>query len=213
MPARSGAAATSPEAKSALASRAEDDAAVGQRRVVQRAHAEAVAHQRQRARRGSHQRERELAVEAVQRGEPVALEQAQHDLGVARRAEALALRLELGAQLGVVVDLAVVDDHACRGRALHRLPAAGMSKIASRVETRPAPAPGASPKPSGPRWRIAPRHPAQRRLLDRARRVGAHDAGDAAHVSGRPGGSSRRVDDRARRAGSASPCARGGDLA
>ena len=30
----------------------EDDAAVGQRRVVQRAHAEAVAHQRQRARRG-----------------------------------------------------------------------------------------------------------------------------------------------------------------
>ena len=89
----------------------EDDAAVGQQRVVQRAHAEAVAHQRERARVAVEVGDAPLAVAAVQGLRAVAVEQAQQDLGVAGRAEALALGLELAAQLVVVEDLAVVDHH------------------------------------------------------------------------------------------------------
>ena len=67
----------------------------GRLRVVQRAHAEAVAHQRERARGAVEVGDAPLPVAAVQRLRAVTVEQAQQDLGVAGRAEALALGLEL----------------------------------------------------------------------------------------------------------------------
>ena len=170
----------------------EDDAAVGEGRVVQRPHAEAVAHQRERARGPVEVRDAPLAVAAVQGLRAVAVEQAQQDLGVARRAEALALGLELLAELVVVEDLAVVDHHRVAVGALHGLPAG--RDVEDRETRRDEPGAAAGRDAVAVRAAVADgaRHAPQRRLVDRARRIGVQDARDAAHVSGRPGGSIRR---------------------
>ncbi len=181
-----------PGGEDALDLAREHDPAVGQQRVVQRPHAEAVAHQSERARRPVEMRDAPLAVAALERARPVAIEQAQQYLGVARRAEVLALRFELLPQLVVVEDLAVVDHHRVAVGALHGLPAGrdvedGQARRheSDAAACRDAVAVGTA-VPDGAR------HATQRAFVDRARRVGVHDARDAAHVSGRPGGSSRR---------------------
>ena len=156
-----------PGGEQRLGLRAEHEAAVVEQGVVQRAHAEAVAHERQPPSSGLPPGERELAVEPVERGEALALEQAQDDLGVAGRRERLAAPRELGPQLGVVVDLAVVDEDAASRGGLERLPAARevedrepcRDEAGARVEGEPeavrardgeSPAPSAAAPPRRP---------------------------------------------------------------
>ena len=92
--------------------------------VVQRLLAHAVARQEQRAFGGIPQREREHAVQALQRtlDAPVAYRREQ-GFGVRMPApvEAGARRVELGAQVAVVVNLAVVGNDETPARRHHRL--------------------------------------------------------------------------------------------
>ena len=168
MPSRSGARLDEAGGEDALDLAREDDAAVGQQRVVQRAHAEAVAHQRERARRaGRGGRSPTGRCSACERGRAVAVEQAQQDLGVARRAEALALGLELLAQLVVVEDLAVVDHHGVAVGALHRLPARRDVEDREPRRDEPGAAAGGDAVAVGAAVADRARHAAQRRLVDR----------------------------------------------
>ncbi len=102
MPARSGRALHLAGGEQRLGLGPEDERAVTEQRVVQRAHAEAVANQREPPPSGLPPGERELAVEAVERGEALALEQPQHHLGVAGGLERLAAapRARPGARCG-----------------------------------------------------------------------------------------------------------------
>ncbi len=91
---------------------------------------------------------------------------------------------ELGPQLGVVEDLAVVDDERPAGRrdCIGCQPwcdvedgQTGGREAGALTERQP--------EPVGPAVADRPRHPAQGDLLHRPRAIRAHDAGDAAHVS------------------------------
>jgi len=162
----------------------EHEAAVGGERVVQRPHPEAVAHERQPALTRLPPRERELPVEAIQRGEPVALEHLQDDLRVGQRRGDDPVARELDAQLRVVVDLAVVDDERAAVGA-DRLPSAGY--VEDRQPRRHEPRAGAGRQAVAVRAAMAQRggHAPQRRLVDRGRRIASDDAPDAAHLSRR----------------------------
>jgi hypothetical protein len=76
--------------------------------VEQRLDAEAVACEHEPARAGVPQRDREHAAQPHERPGALRLVEVPDHLGVAARAEAVPARLELAAQLGVVVDLAVL---------------------------------------------------------------------------------------------------------
>ena len=155
IPSRVGLGLDHPRGEERFRLRPEDDRPVAEDRVVERAHPEAVAHQRQAPVLGLPPGERELAVQAIERAETVELEQPQDDLGVGRRRERLAARLAArpAARGGC-------RPRRCRRSGRRRAQFSigcqppGMSKIARREETRPAPWSSASPKPSGPRWRI-----------------------------------------------------------
>ena len=69
-------------------------------------------------------REGEHAAQPVEAGLAQLLVEVQHDLGVGAGAEAVALGLQLGHQLPVVVDLAVADDPLGAVLVADRLPAA-----------------------------------------------------------------------------------------
>ena len=166
-----------------LGLRAEDDRAVVEQRPVQRVDAEAVADQRQPARTRLPPGERELAVQLVERGETVALQQAVHDLGVARGLQVDPVTCELGAQLRVVEDLAVVDDERPTRVRLHRLPAVLDVEDGQTCGDEAGALTERQSEPVGPAVADRPRHPAQGDLLHRPRAIRAHDAGDAAHVS------------------------------
>ena len=91
--------------------------------AVQRLDAETITRDQQRAARSVQHHQRPHAIAACQRvGAPVFQRGEQH-LGVAVAHEGMAQRLQLGTQLEVVVDLAVVDHPA--GAALHGLMAPG----------------------------------------------------------------------------------------
>src|SRR6185503_4488363 len=126
--------------------------------------------------------EGELAVEAVEPGEPLVLEQRMDDLGVAARPELDALPAELLTQLGMVVDLAVVDQDAA-GLAGQRLPT--VCEVDDRKPRRDEPGAGIEEEAEavGAAMADRSRHPQQRLLLDRLPGVGTDDPRDAAHVS------------------------------
>ena len=78
-------------------------------------------------------REGEHAAQAADGVAALEGERAQHDRGVARRPEVLAAPHDVVAQLDVVVDLAVEDDHVAGHRVDHRLrPASDRSRMARR---------------------------------------------------------------------------------
>jgi hypothetical protein len=101
---------------------------------VERLDAEAVPGQQQLAPLGVPERDREHPVQALERPLPPLREGAQHDLGVGARAEAVAGRLQLGAQLAEVVDLAVVGEDQAPVLGRHGLLAGGR-----QVDDREAP--------------------------------------------------------------------------
>ena len=78
-------------------------------RHVQRLDAEPVAPDQQAAAAGVPQREVEHAVQAMHESVALGLVQMDQDLAVGAGLEARALGLQLGAQLAVVVDLAIAD--------------------------------------------------------------------------------------------------------
>ena len=155
------AAATSPDANSAFASEPKTRLPSAEQRVVERTHAEAVAHERQPAPRRLPPRERELAVEPVECGGRRPARAAAASTSVSHVVSNVSPRAtSVGAQLGVVVDLAVVDEHAsARGR-LERLPATRRCRRSRaarrralrrrRVRARSRPGRGGqSPRPCG----------------------------------------------------------------
>src|SRR5690606_24404250 len=93
---------------------------------IERLLADAIAGQNELAPIAVPQAEREHALRPAERGlDAPALEAREQDLGIGMPAERIAGRLQLGAQLPEVVDLAVVaDGEAPRGRG-HRLGAGG----------------------------------------------------------------------------------------
>ena len=91
----------------ALELRGEEQGAVGQLGIEERLHAEPVAGEEQRSVLGVVEREGEHAVEARQAVRPPLPPGGEDHLGVALGAEGVALRLELGAQLAEIVDLAI----------------------------------------------------------------------------------------------------------
>ncbi len=137
--------------------------------VVERLDAHPVARAEQPVARSVPDREREHAVQvpdAVVTPRPV---RGEDHPRVGRAGELEALRLELGAQLHMVVDLAVVDDPALRVGVAHRL-------VPGRrqVDDRQPPVPERDAVAGG-RLRAArlPRRPRQARAEDVRRRVGA----------------------------------------
>src|SRR5581483_3926285 len=117
--------------------RAEDPRLAGEREAVDfeaevaRLHAEAVARAEQRAATAVPDDERPHAVEALDaRLAPLEVRGVQH-LGVALAAEAMTFRLQLGAQLDVVVDLAVEHELAAAVRGWERLEA-GVGEVDDR---------------------------------------------------------------------------------
>ena len=76
----------------------------------ERPYAEAVADQRQGPRAHVPEGDGKLAIEPCEGRLTPCLPAVDDDLGVARRAESVALDLQLGAELDVVVDLAIEDD-------------------------------------------------------------------------------------------------------
>ena len=78
--------------------------------VEQRLDPEAIAGEDEAAASGIPDRDREHAAQALRESRPVLLVEMDEHLGVAVGAEAVALRLQLGAELPVVVELAVLDD-------------------------------------------------------------------------------------------------------
>src|SRR5262249_39878281 len=93
----------------------------GRTRVVQRLDAVAVARQQQRALMPVPQRQREHAVEAQERPLAPFPEGVKDDFRVAGRAELIAQRLELDAQLAEIIDFAVVGYRVAAVRGRHRL--------------------------------------------------------------------------------------------
>ena len=160
---------------------AEHERPVAEQGVVEGPHAEAVADERQPARRRLPPGDRELPVEPVERCDAVSLEQAQHDLGVARRVEALAASGELGAQLGVVVDLAVVDEDASAGRGLQGLPARAVGRRSRAATTRARRRPEGDPAAVRAAVADGREHAPKRHLVDRLRCVRTDDPRQPAH--------------------------------
>ena len=109
--------------------------------------------QKSRRRAAVPERERPHAVEALDAVVAPLLVGGEHDLGVGLRPEAVAVRLELSAQLDVVVDLAVVEELQRAVLARERL-AASVGQVDDReprVAERDAGVVREPPSPSGPR--------------------------------------------------------------
>jgi len=100
--------------------RGEADAALGLGQI-ERLDAETVAGEHHAARVALLDGEREHALEAVDAPRPPGVPGLEDDLGVAGREEAVALGLEFGAQLGIVVDAAVERDREAEFAVAHRL--------------------------------------------------------------------------------------------
>jgi hypothetical protein len=101
--------------------RGEDQGAVGQLGVEERLHTEPVASEEQRVRHAVVNGEGEHAVELVEAIGAPAGPALEDDLGVAFGAEPMTPRLQLGAHLTVIVDLAVVADRETALFVEHRL--------------------------------------------------------------------------------------------
>ena len=160
--------------------------------VEQRLDAEAVARENEPAGAAVPQRYREHAAQPLGEAVAVLLEEVHDHLGVAARPEAVAGRLELGAELGVVVDLPVLNDVDAAVLAGHRLMPSG------EVDDRQA----ARGERDGPGDHVAVvvraamhergAHRRERRGV-RPARTGGSKATDAAHLRRRvPGAGSRR---------------------
>jgi hypothetical protein len=99
--------------------------------VEQRLLAESVARQQQRVVPRVPYRQREHPPEQLGYARPDLLVEVRHHLGVAAAAEPVALGQQVGAELGVVVDLAVDDDRDAAVLVGHRLPA-GVRQVDDR---------------------------------------------------------------------------------
>jgi hypothetical protein len=161
-------------------------------RVIQRLDAVGVAREQQAVRPRVPQREGEHAAQAAHHRGTVTAIQVQQHLGVGMGAELDAGALELAAQLGVVVDLAVEADHQRAVRRVHRLGA-------RRAEIEDGEAPVAEADPpvvADPHARTVGAaldhgvaHPQQFGAVHCVRSGGVgEDPVDAAHFSASPAG-------------------------
>src|SRR5882724_161510 len=112
-----------PERQQGLDLRGEQDA-LSVPIIEERLLAEAVAHEDQTGRRAVPERAREHPVEPAERLEPFADVEREEHFRVRPGAKHVAPLLELGLQLGIVVDLPVEADAHLAVRSLHRLLAA-----------------------------------------------------------------------------------------
>ena len=151
--------------------------------VVQRLDPEAIAREHEPPPLAVPHRDREHPAQALGEARAVLLVEVDEHLGVrVRRAEHVAGRLQLGAQLGVVVDLAVLDDDDAPVLARDRLVAA--LEVDDRQPPRGEPGLAvdhlaAAVGPAVPERRA---HGAEHVAVD-GPPVGADDAADAAHIS------------------------------
>ena len=162
--------------------RAEADAC-GDRRVVERLHADAIARQHDSTAAAVEHGDPEHAAQRLDERVAALFVEVDDHLGVAGALEPVTAGEELGAQLAMVVDLAVRDHRDGAVLVLHRLAAA--RRIRDREPAAgDAAAPGAvddGAEVVGAAMMEGPPHPLDQsgELLPRHR--GADDAGDAAH--------------------------------
>ena len=161
---------------------AEDQCAVVAPRPVQRAHPEPVPHQGQTTSPRLPPGEGELPVQAPEALRTLELEERMDDLRVASRPELHATRAHPFPQLGMVVDLTVVDQDAAGAIVDERLPS--VLEIHDRQSGRHQAGARVDQKPEAVRTAMSdrPGHAQQRLLVDRIPRIGADDPRDAAHV-------------------------------
>ena len=182
--------------------------------VVQRLDPEAVAREHEPPPLAVPDRDGEHPAQALGEARAVLLVEVDEHLGVrVRRAEHVARALELGAQLGVVVDLAVLDDDDAPVLARDRLVAA--LEVDDRQPPRGEPGLAVDHLAAavGPAVHERRAHRAEDVAVD-GPPVGADDAADAAHVSRRAGTAATaratpsRRRSRSRAAGSGRRCTR-----
>ena len=160
---------------------AEGDARGG-RAVIERLDAEPIADEEQPALRLVPQREGEHAAEAIDRAVAPLLVRVHDHLGVRVRAEPVAVRLELGADLGEVVDLAVEDDPDRAVLVRQRLIAGRKVDDAETTVAEADALADVEPVGVGAAVRDDARHRGEAFTIDRICRVEIEFAGDAAHV-------------------------------
>ena len=145
---------------------------------VERLDAEVVAGQGEPLLLAVPDRQAEHAVEPVERVGPPLRERLQHDLGVGVGLEGAPERLELGPQVEVVVDLAVVGDRVATVGGVHRLLAVGDVDDRQPPVGQAAGAAGDDALAVGPAVLLAVVHPLQQGVVG----VESVVAGDAAHT-------------------------------
>ncbi len=164
-------------------------------RPVERLLAEAIARQEEAARAEIVEREGPHAVEPVHQPRPPLAPAVEQHLGVrVARAEGVATRLEVGAQRGRVVDLAVEDHHEVALGGPHGLLAALGIEHRQAPMPQPDPVIGVGRAAAGVGAAVHQRRGHAPQVVGAA---GAHEAGDAAHqarsAAARPGGSGFRA--------------------
>ena len=158
-----------------------EEQAARRARVVERLLARPVAGRHQRARAGVPQDQGEHAVEALDEAGAPLLVGVQGDLDVAAARERVPGRDQLGAQLPVVVDLAVADEvhGAVLGR--ERLPAPGHVDDGQAAHAEPGPGERHLAVVVGPAVPQRTHHRRELRGGNRPLRIPGGDAGDSAH--------------------------------
>ena len=154
---------------------------IGQFDIMERLYPQPVAREEQALSPSIVEREREHAVEPVEHRRPPRCPAVKQNLGIARGDEHRAQRLQLGAQLGEIVDLAIVGDGQRAVLARHRL------RRARNVDDRQAPMPEPDPRRGpharavGPAMRLRVGHRLNPRGVDRLGGRGIIETGDSAH--------------------------------
>ena len=161
--------------------RAEDQAAAGQLRVVERLHADAIPREQQAALPGVPDGEREHAAEALDRAVAPFLVAVDDDLGVGAGAEAMAARRQVRPHVGEVVDLAVEDGPDGAVFVAERLIAGREIDDAEPPVSEPDAGRDVIPGGVGSTMRDRVGHRGQHAAVDRTKRVVVEAPGYAAH--------------------------------
>ena len=175
-------AAHRPIAQEGLDLRGERQPAVADR-VVERLLPQAVAVEEKAAAPIVPQSNGEHAVQALDEGGPLLLVEVDEDFGVGAGAEMVPLRLELGTEVGIVVDLAVEDRPHRAVLVRDRLPAIGEADDAQAAVAHAERAAEVEPVLVGAAVRDGPVHGPQQPGVDRPLGVEVEEAADPAHRS------------------------------
>ena len=153
---------------------------------MQRLHAQPVAREEQALPPRIMQREGEHAVQAIEHRRTPGRPAVEQHLGIARRHEHRAKRLQFGTQRGEIVNLAVIGDGQRAVGARHRLGRAG--DIDDREAAMPKAHARRSPhaRPVRPAMRLRVRHRLNPRRIDRLGGGRVIKTGDAAHQARLP---------------------------